>query len=132
MTSKNPAQFTFVKLTVADIGSATRFFEEGLGMTHSNTIETDAFCEHIMTGRQGSTTIVLFHHKDGRPIEHGNAHGPIGMMTRDLEADLARATEAGARQQGMTASFGKTRVAIVTAPEGHQIEMMQIAERDAT
>lgn len=132
MATESPTQFTFIKLTVADIASATRFFEEGLSMTHSNTIETDAFCEHIMTGRQGSATIVLFHYKDRRPIQLGNAYGPIGMITHDLEADLSRVIKAGAQQQGKTASFGKTRVAIVTAPEGHQIEMMQVAGRDVT
>ncbi len=131
MSTPEPALFSFVKLTVADIEAATAFFERGFGMTHADTVDTPAFREHLMTGRKGSTTIVLFHWKDGRAIDTGNGYGPVGMISRDLDADLARAIAAGATQKGETVTFGPARIAFVRAPEGHEIEIMQMGEARA-
>ena len=83
----------------------------------------------MMTGSKGSTTIVLFHWKDGRTIEVGNGYGPVGMISHDLDADLARALAAGAKQKGETVQFGPARIAFVHTPEGHEIEIMQMGER---
>ena len=126
MSETTPALFTFVKLTVADIDAATAFFESGFGLTHADTVDTPTFREHVMTGAKGSTTIVLFHWKDGRAIDTGNGYGPVGMISRDLDADLARALAAGAKQKGETVQFGPARIAFVRAPEGHEIEIMQM------
>ncbi|MDG6078852.1 VOC family protein [Erythrobacter litoralis] len=126
MSDTDAALFTFVKLTVNDIDAATRFFVQGFGMTHADTVDTPAFREHVMTGKKGSATIVLFHWKDGRAVEIGNGYGPVGMITRDLEIDLARAIDAGATQKGKTVNFGSARIAFVLTPEGHEIEMMQM------
>ena len=126
MSTSEPALFTFVKLTVADIDGATRFFEEGFGLTHADTVDTPAFREHMMTGAKGSTTIVLFHWKDRRAIEPGNGYGPVGMISRNFEADLARAIASGAKQKGETVTFGPARIAFVHTPEGHEIEIMQM------
>ena len=131
MSTQEPAAFTFVKLTVADIDAATSFFKNGFGLTHADTVDTPTFREHVMTGRQGSTTIVLFHWKDGRSIETGNGYGPIGMISRNLDADLARAVAAGAKQKGDTITFGPARIAFVHTPEGHEIEIMQMGEPSA-
>ncbi|QKG72196.1 VOC family protein [Erythrobacter mangrovi] len=126
MQDANPALFAFVKLVVTDIEAATKFFVDGFGMTHADTVDTPAFREHMMTGKTGSATIVLFHWKDGREIELGNGWGPVGMITRDLDRDLKRVIAAGASQKGETVSFGPARIAFVLAPEGHEIEMMQM------
>ena len=126
MTDKRPALFTFVKLTVSDIDTATTFFEDGFGMTHADTVDTPNFREHMMSGKQGSATIVLFNWKDGRQIEIGNGYGPVGMISRDLDGDLERAICAGASQKGETVSFGQARVAFVLTPDGHEIEIMQM------
>lgn len=130
MSDTSPALFTFVKLTVSDIDAATRFFVEGFGMTHSDTVDTPQFREHMLTGKKGSATIVLFYWKDGRAVDIGNGYGPIGMITRDLEADLARAIAAGATQKGETTSFGAARIAFVRTPAGHEIEIMQPGPRE--
>lgn len=122
----NAALFTFVKLTVTDMEAMTRFFVEGFGMTHADTIDTPEFCEHMLAGKKGSATVVLFHWKDGRAIEIGNGWGPLGMITRDLDHDLEQAVAAGATQRGQTVNFGKARIAFVKTPEGHEIEMMQM------
>lgn len=122
----NAALFTFVKLTVTDMEAMTRFFAEGFGMTHADTIDTPEFCEHMLAGKKGSATVVLFHWKDGRAIEIGNGWGPLGMITRDLDHDLEQAVAAGATQRGETVNFGKARIAFVKTPEGHEIEMMQM------
>ena len=131
MTS-GPAQFTFVKLTVSDIDAATAFYEKAFGMTHADTVDTALFREHMMSGREGSLTLVLFHWKDGRKIETGNAYGPVGLITRSLDQDLQRAIDAGARQKGETISFGPARIAFVLTPDGHEIEMMQIMSDGAS
>ncbi|OBX19643.1 hypothetical protein A9995_06805 [Erythrobacter sp. QSSC1-22B] len=127
MTDPSPALFTFFKLTVSDIESTTRFFVDGFGMTHADTVDTPQFREHMMTGKKGSATMVLFQWKDERGLENGNGYGPVGMITRTLEADLARAIAAGARQKGETISFGPARIAFVLTPDGHEIEMMQMS-----
>ncbi|KPM25069.1 hypothetical protein AAJ72_05075 [Citromicrobium sp. RCC1885] len=126
MSTSEPALFTFVKLTVADIDAATRFFQEGFGLKHADTVDTPTFREHMMTGPKGAMTIVLFHWKDGRAIDTGNGYGPVGMVSRDLDADLARALAAGAKQKGETVQFGPARIAFVRTPEGHEIEIMQM------
>ena len=125
-TTTNAALFTFVKLTVRDMDAMTRFLIDGFGMTHADTIDTPAFCEHVMTGKKGSASIVLFHWKDGRDVTIGNGWGPVGMMTRDLDTDLARAIAAGGQQRGDIQAFGTSRIAFVLTPEGHEIEMMQM------
>lgn len=132
MSTTEPALFTFVKLTVADIDAATAFFEEGFGLTHADTVDTPGFREHMMTGAKGSTTIVLFHWKDGREIDTGNGYGPVGMISRDLDAALARAVSAGAKQKGETVTFGPARIAFVQTPEGHEIEIMQMGQARAS
>ncbi|KPM18021.1 VOC family protein [Citromicrobium sp. WPS32] len=126
MSTSEPALFTFVKLTVADIDAATRFFQEGFGLKHADTVDTPTFREHMMTGPKGAMTIVLFHWKDGRAVDTGNGYGPVGMISRDLDADLARALVAGAKQKGETVQFGPARIAFVRTPEGHEIEIMQM------
>ncbi len=131
MSVSDPALFTFVKLNVSDIDAATSFFEQAFGMTHADTVDTPTFREHMMSGKKGSATIVLFHWKDGRAIETGNGYGPVGMITRDLDGDLERALSAGAKQKGETVSFGPARIAFVLTPDGHEIEMMQMGERAA-
>ena len=110
----------------SDIDAATRFFQEGFGLKHADTVDTPTFREHMMTGPKGAMTIVLFHWKDGRAIDTGNGYGPVGMVSRDLDADLARALAAGAKQKGETVQFGPARIAFVRTPEGHEIEIMQM------
>lgn len=131
MNTTEPALFTFIKLTVADIDSATAFFEKGFGLNHADTVDTPTFREHMMTGAKGASTIVLFHWKDGRAINIGNGYGPVGMISRNLDADLARAVSAGAKQKGETVTFGPARIAFVHTPEGHEIEIMQMGEANA-
>lgn len=119
--------FAFVKLVVSDIDDATRFFIAGFGMTHADTVDTPQFREHMLTGRKGSLTIVLFHYKDQRPLDIGNGWGPVGMISRDLDRDVARAIAAGARQKGTTIQFGPARIAFLLTPDGHEIELLQPA-----
>jgi lactoylglutathione lyase len=125
-TETTPALFTFVKLTVRDIDRMTQFFVHGFGMTHADTVDTPEFREHMLAGKKGSATVVLFHWKDGRAIEVGNGWGPLGMITRDLDNDIERAVSAGATRRGDTTRFGPARIAFVKTPEGHEIEMMQM------
>ena len=119
------ALFTFVKLVVRDIDASTRLFVDGFGMAHADTVDTPQFREHMLTGHKGSMTIVLFHWKDDRAISIGNGWGPVGMITRNLDHDIARAVAAGAKQKGETVQFGPARIALLLTPEGHEIELLQ-------
>jgi len=121
------ALFSFVKLVVTDIDAATQFFITGFGMVHADTVDTPQFREHMLTGRKGSATVVLFHWKDQRQVEIGNGWGPLGMITHDLDRDVARAVAAGARQKGTTVQFGPARIAFLLTPDGHEIELLQPA-----
>ncbi|GAB5349575.1 VOC family protein [Alteriqipengyuania sp. 357] len=132
MSTTETARFTFVKLTVANIDAATTFFEQGFGLTHADTVDTPTFREHMMTGPKGAMTIVLFHWKDGRTIDTGNGYGPVGMISRDLDGDLARAIAAGATQKGETVQFGPARIAFLRTPDGHEIEILQMGETSGT
>lgn len=119
------ALFSFVKLVVSDIEAATKFFIAGFGMVHADTVDTPQFREHMLTGRKGSATVVLFRWKDGRAIQIGNGWGPLGMITHDLDRDVDRALAAGARQKGTTVQFGPARIAFLLTPDGHEIELLQ-------
>lgn len=119
------AMFSFVKLVVSDIDASTQFFIAGFGMRHADTVDTPVFREHVLAGRKGSTLIVLFHWKDKRTLEIGNGWGPVGMVTRTLDQDVARAITAGARLKGEIVKFGPARIAFLLTPDGHELELLQ-------
>ena len=123
--SADAALFSFVKLVVSDIDVMTKFFVTGFGLRHVDTVDTPVFREHMLAGRKGSTTIVLFHWKDKRPLEIGNGWGPVGMITRSLDEDVARAIAGGARLKGEIVKFGPARIAFLLTPDGHEIELLQ-------
>ena len=59
-------------------------------------------------------------------IEIGSGYGPVGFMTRDVEAAYAHALANGASDQTRRRSTcGSMRIAFVNDPEGHEIEMIQ-------
>ena len=115
------------KITVADAEEAAGFYTEALGMTRRDMIDTPAFREIMLTCGDAPFNLVLYQWKDWRTIEHGTSYGPLGFLTRDLEATLATLVEKGATPKGAMTEFGSMRLAFVTTPHGHEIELMQRA-----
>lgn len=120
-------RLNFFKLTVPDAEIAATFYTEALGMTRRDVIEAPGFREIMLTCGDAPFTLVLYQWKDGRAIEHGTSYGPLGFLTRDLEATLATLVEKGATPKGAVTEFGSMRIAFVTTPHGHEIELMQRA-----
>lgn len=120
-------RLNFFKITVADAEEAAGFYIDALGMTRRDVIDTPGFREIMLTCGDAPFTLVLFEWKDGRAIEHGNGYGPLGFLTRDLDATLATLVEKGAKPKGAVTDFGSMRIAFVTTPHGHEIELMQRA-----
>lgn len=120
-------RLNFFKITVSDAETAATFYTDALGMTRRDTIDTPGFREIMLTCGDAPFTLVLYQWKDGRTIVHGNGHGPLGFLTRDLEATLATLVENGAKPKGAVTEFGSMRIAFVTTPHGHEIELMQRA-----
>lgn len=120
-------RLNFFKITVPDAEKAAGFYTEALGMTRRDVIDTPGFREIMLTCGDAPFNLVLFEWKDGRAIVHGTDYGPLGFLTRDLEATLATLVENGAKPKGAVTEFGSMRIGFVTTPHGHEIELMQRA-----
>lgn len=120
-------RLNFFKITVPDAEKAASFYIEALEMTRRDVIDTPGFREIMLTCGDAPFNLVLFQWKDGRTIEHGNGYGPLGFLTRDLDATLATLVEKGAKPKGAVTEFGSMRIAFATTPHGHEIELMQRA-----
>jgi lactoylglutathione lyase len=52
-------------------------------------------------------------------------------LCSDIEASHARAVAAGAKDSGRVFAVGPVKVALLEAPEGHEIELVQLPVADA-
>lgn len=125
MTDTPSFTFAFFKVNVADMDVAARFYTETFGFTVADTIDLPSVEERMLTMPGGKFTLVLLRWKDGRAITVGNGFGPIGFMTRDVDAAYARALAHGATSSRAPTDLGPMRLAFVLDPEGHEIEMIQ-------
>ena len=116
----------FFKLIVRDLDAMVGFYSSVFGFEVRNRIDM-AGLEEVMLGLPGETfMLVLYRHTDGRSIEIGSGHGPVGFMTRDVDAALALAMANGATLKRGPADVPGMRVAFVDDPEGHELEFVQI------
>lgn len=118
----------FVKLIARDLPGMVAFYDRALGLTVAQTIENDDMMEKVLQkpGQQGGAALILYHHKDGRALTLGDAHGPVGFYVRDADAAYAHAIEQGASPHREPFDAGAMRVAFVLDPEGHEIEMLSM------
>ena len=118
----------FVKLIARDLPGMVAFYDRALGLTVAQTIENDDMMEKVLQkpGQQGGAQLILYHHKDGRELTLGDAHGPIGFYVRDVETAFAHAVAEGAKPYRPPFDAGAMRVAFVLDPEGHEIELISM------
>ena len=80
----------------------------------------------VMLGTPGDGfTLVLLQRNDRPEVAIGTGHGPVGFFTGDLDGAIARATGHGARLTTGPIDAPGMRVAFLTDPDGHEIELLQ-------
>jgi len=121
------ARLAFFKLNTADMDAALRFYGEVFGFAVTTTFDEPEFLEHIMglPGQEAGSNLLLVAYKDGRDVSVGKGHGPVGIVTDDIDTLFARAISAGASPAVPVFDMEGTKVAIILDPEGHEIELLQ-------
>ncbi|MEG3180678.1 VOC family protein [Sphingomonas sp. LT1P40] len=119
-------KFNFFKLVVRDLDAMIGFYSATFGFAVQHRIALPGL-EEVMLVLPGQTfNLVLYHHTDGREVTVGNGHGPVGFITRDLDAALAHALANGATPLMGPVDLPGMRLVFVHDPEGHEVEMIQI------
>jgi len=119
------AQFSFVKLYVADLDAMIAFYATTFAMAVHVRIEEVDFEEVLMRQDGHDFILGLLSWKDGGHRDDRPAAGVIGFVTQDADAAVAQAIKAGATLKRAPFNIPGTRVAIVDDPEGHEIEFVQ-------
>jgi predicted enzyme related to lactoylglutathione lyase len=120
-----PLTLSFLKFNVSDLATMQAFYEKAFGMRQQKRLDNPASTEVILTTDKG-LDLALVHYKDNRKITLGNANGPIGFYLKDVDDAYARAMAAGATSRSAPRSRPGSRVALVTDPEGHEIELLHL------
>lgn len=120
-------KLSFFKLNVPDMDAALEFYGKVFGFSIVQTFDEDAFLEHILAlpGQEAGPNLLLVAYKDGRDVSVGPGHGPVGLVTDDIEALCAKAVEAGADTIVPIFDMGPVKVGIVLDPWGHELELLQ-------
>ena len=119
-----PNTLAFLKLVTSDMEQAEAFYTGAFGMRRTTQMEAPGFQEVMLATPDGGFTLVLFHWTDGRSLEHGTRHGPIGFVTDEFEAAMDQAVAHGATIERGPFAFPGAKVAFFRSPEGHEIELM--------
>lgn len=125
------ASLGFFKLIVPDVERSERFYAGAFGMARRWQVEGPTFREIMLASPDNDFTLVLFQWRDGRALEQGNAHGPVGFRTPDLAPLLQNALAHGATLKQGPIEGGGMRAAFLTSPDGHEIELLQRAQTEA-
>jgi predicted enzyme related to lactoylglutathione lyase len=120
-----PLTLSFLKFTVSDLPTMQAFYEKAFGMRQQKRLDNPGSTEVILTTDKG-LDLALVHYKDGRKITLGNANGPIGFYLKDVDDAYARAMAAGATSRVAPRTGPGSRVAMVSDPEGHDIELLDL------
>lgn len=124
-------KLNFFKLIVRDLDAMQKFYAETFGFEERSRFTLPTL-EEVMLALPGEQfTLVLYRHTDGRAVEIGSGHGPVGFLTRDVDAAYAHAIANGASELAAPRDMGPMRLAFVKDPEGHDIEMIQFVRPTA-
>jgi len=118
-------KLNFFKLVVRDADAMTSFYQKAFGFEVRNRIELPGIIEVMLALPGEQFNLVLYQNTDGRDVTIGNGHGPVGFLTRDVDAAYAHALAAGAQPDRPPFDLPSMRIAFVKDPEGHEIEMIQ-------
>lgn len=121
-------RLNFFKLAVPEMERALAFWRDAFGFEIVASFDEEEFLEHILAlpGEPGGPSLILLQYKDGRNLEVGNAHGPVGFHCDDIIASHDRLLASGANDITGVVDVGPVRVAIVRSPDGHEIELVQL------
>lgn len=125
---KSPSvRLSFFKLNVPDMDTALEFYGQVFGFSIAQTFDEDAFLEHILAlpGQEAGPNLLLVAYKDERDVSVGPGHGPVGLVTDDIDALFAKAVEAGANPVVPVFDMGPVKVGILLDPWGHELELLQ-------
>jgi predicted enzyme related to lactoylglutathione lyase len=121
------ARLKFVKLIVRDLATAQDFYSRAFGLVTMNHIQLPDIEEAVMGRGEGDpdASLVLYWNKDGRTLAGGDLHGPIGFYVSDVDAVYTHALSQGAVSVRDPFTVGASRVAFLSDPDGHEIEILK-------
>ncbi len=122
-------RFSFIKLHVPDMEEGLAFWRDAFGFAVTGTFDEPEFLEHIMTlpGQEGGPSVILLQYRDGRDVTVGPGHGPVGLECDDIVTTMESALAAGAEKTMDILDLGPVRVVVIKSPQGHEIELLQMA-----
>ena len=124
-----PARLAFVKLNVERMEEALAFWSAAFSFTITGTFDTPEFLEHILAlpgQAESGPTLMLVEARPPAPVPVGPGHGPVGLVVVDIAASHAHALACGARELLAPFDAGGVLVAMLAAPQGHEIELVQM------
>jgi catechol 2,3-dioxygenase-like lactoylglutathione lyase family enzyme len=100
---------SFLKIFVADLERSSAFYAAALGLTPGGRMAAPMFDEVILRPPEGEPggSLVLCRWRDERPLELGNARGPIGFSVVDVDAAYGRVLAAGGRAVWRPEAWGR-------------------------
>ncbi|MBS0363332.1 MAG: VOC family protein [Proteobacteria bacterium] len=118
----------FMKFVVRDLDAMRDFYERAFGLVVAQTIDLPDILELVLrrAGDETGFSLILYWNKDGRPVEVGSGHGPLGLYVRDVDAAYAWAVGQGAQPHRPPWDAGAMRVAFVLDPEGRELELISM------
>jgi catechol 2,3-dioxygenase-like lactoylglutathione lyase family enzyme len=122
---------SFVRLNVSDMPKIVAFYEKAFGMTEQRRMANGGNLEVILT-TPGGLDLALQQFKDKRKLTLGDAYGEIGFYLQDVDGAYKRAIDAGATSRTPPGGAGGLRVAVVSDPDGHSIELLRRPEAPPT
>ena len=118
-------KLNFFKLIVRDMAAMQDFYTKTFGFEERSRFALPAL-EEVMLALPGEQfTLVLYRHTDDREVDIGSGYGPVGFLTRNVDAAVAHALANGATLVAAPRDMPGMRIAFVKDPEGHEIEMIQ-------
>ena len=114
----------FIKLVVNDLDKMEKFYQDAFGFERRNLIEIRTIEERILRLPGGTFSLVLYKDTNNPDIEIGTGHGPIGLVTKDVDALHKAALVAGATEKMAPFQLGPIRLSFLVDPEGHEIELI--------
>ena len=116
--------FAFFKLVVRDMARMEAFYTQALGMKRRAYHDLPTVEEVVLAQSGVPFSLVLYRDKASPDIVMGTGHGPVGFRVDDVDAVAAELVEAGAELTRPPFSLGASRIAFLTDPEGHPLELI--------
>jgi catechol 2,3-dioxygenase-like lactoylglutathione lyase family enzyme len=129
-----PAAFSFMKLVVADLAAAERFYCEVFGLAAGRRHRSDEHAfgqeESMLFARERPGAVPLILTRYLRQPMPGAGAAWTGFTVDDLEATVAAIERAGGRIEVPIhrSSSHPVRAVVARDPEGHMIEVVQMIE----